>query len=199
MKNNDYAGVKLSDSSYNDIYHNSFIGNRHHALDNANNIWDNGYPSGGNYWDDYDGLDGNGDGIGDRPYDIADGINKDRYPLMQPYGESDTTPPSVRILYPDTGLYIRNRNRFPRLFQFGTFIFGEITIEVEAADWQSGISRVEFYLDNNPTPQATDDTEPFSWTWGRGQLLKHRHSLIVVAYDNQDNHNIDSMTLWKFF
>jgi len=45
---------------------------------------DDGYPSGGNYWSDYNGTDDNGDGIGDTPY-IIDADNQDKYPLMKPY------------------------------------------------------------------------------------------------------------------
>lgn len=37
----------------------------------------------GNYWSDYDGLDENGDGIGDSPYVIALNVQDD-YPLMAP-------------------------------------------------------------------------------------------------------------------
>jgi nitrous oxidase accessory protein NosD len=44
-------------------------------------LWDNG--SLGNYWDDYDGVDENGDEIGDTPY-IIDENNQDNYPLMYP-------------------------------------------------------------------------------------------------------------------
>jgi hypothetical protein len=56
----------------------------------SKNIWDDSYPSGGNYWSDYNGPDQYGgpyqnesgsDGIGDIPY-IIDGANEDRYPLM---------------------------------------------------------------------------------------------------------------------
>ncbi len=46
-------------------------------------MWDDGYPSGGNYWSDYKGVDANGDGIGDTPH-VIDEYNKDRYPLMAP-------------------------------------------------------------------------------------------------------------------
>jgi len=42
--------------------------------------WDNGKE--GNYWSDYNGTDGNHDGIGDTPY-VVDVLNQDRYPLMQ--------------------------------------------------------------------------------------------------------------------
>jgi len=44
-------------------------------------FWDDGYPSGGNYWSDYAGVDADGDGIGDTPY-VIDENNTDRYPLI---------------------------------------------------------------------------------------------------------------------
>ena len=68
------------------VHHNNFIDNAQQvtAQELTNNVWDNGYPSGGNYWSDYTGADANGDGIGDTPY-IIDTNNWDNYPLMEPY------------------------------------------------------------------------------------------------------------------
>src|SRR4030042_748243 len=81
-----YTGIWVEHSTLNRLYHNSFADSTVSTSvpDSANNIWDNGYPSGGNYWIDYAGADANGDGIGDTPY-IIDYLNQDNYPLMSPY------------------------------------------------------------------------------------------------------------------
>jgi hypothetical protein len=63
----------------------------------SNTSWDDGYPSGGNYWSDYNGTDfyhgpyqnvTGSDGIGDTPYvvNVIYGNDTDHYPLMKPYG-----------------------------------------------------------------------------------------------------------------
>ena len=77
------CGLSFSSSS-NSIFHNTFEDNTQQAeigSPSHSNIWDNGYPSGGNYWSDYAGADSNGDGIGDTPY-VIDASNVDHYPLM---------------------------------------------------------------------------------------------------------------------
>lgn len=60
----------------------------------AKHTWDNGEK--GNYWSDYNGADGNGDGIGDTPY-VIDVLNLDRYPLMQSPANPPTATPSVPV------------------------------------------------------------------------------------------------------
>ena len=95
--NNPYGIEVQSSSSNNTIYHNNFINNIWQArvlLSPLNTTWDDGYPSGGNYWSDYNGTDANHDGIGDTPY-IIDENNQDNYPLMNPY----IPPEEMRVLY----------------------------------------------------------------------------------------------------
>ncbi|MCX6664401.1 MAG: hypothetical protein NTZ75_09180 [Euryarchaeota archaeon] len=69
------------------FYNNNFLHNSINAKNDYGliNIWYD-YPNGtGNYWDDYTGLDANGDGIGDTPYKISGGDRQDLYPLMHPF------------------------------------------------------------------------------------------------------------------
>ena len=62
------------------------INNSKNAYDKSiNTSWDN--KNQGNYWDDYNGKDLNNDGIGEIPYYISGGNNKDNFPLIEQYGE----------------------------------------------------------------------------------------------------------------
>jgi len=85
ISNNTDTGINVTVSTNNMIYHNNILNNTLQAFDdsNASNTWDNGYPSGGNYWSDYTGIDDDGDGIGETPYNITGYIpnDQDRYPL----------------------------------------------------------------------------------------------------------------------
>jgi parallel beta-helix repeat protein len=82
-----YSDVSFGDSQ---IYHNDFLNNIANACDWEENIWDNGYPSGGNYWSNFDqtsegAYDDDGDGIADSACSISCGDNQDRYPFMNPH------------------------------------------------------------------------------------------------------------------
>jgi parallel beta-helix repeat protein len=86
------VGINVSSSKDNKIYHNRIINNSLQAFDESNdqNQWDNGYPSGGNFWSDYSGPDlysgpnqdiPGDDGIGDTNYSIYSNT-RDDYPLL---------------------------------------------------------------------------------------------------------------------
>jgi parallel beta-helix repeat protein len=95
---NNSCGILIqAESPNNHIYHNNIIKNTNQAYDDTNNgnKWDNGYPSGGNFWSDYTGIDyfsgpgqniSGSDGIGDTPY-VIDSDSRDNYPLMAPIGD----------------------------------------------------------------------------------------------------------------
>lgn len=91
LANNDY-GVVLVYSSDNRILCNSLVNNPTQALNqDCYNIWNDGYPSGGNYWSDYDGTDSDHDGVGDSPYAI-DANNNDQHPLMGMFNSFNASP-----------------------------------------------------------------------------------------------------------
>ena len=97
-----WAGIVVGFSSYNQFFHNN-IANKGKQIDlqgEVINTLDDGYPSGGNYWSDYTGLDffsgpyqneTGSEGIGDTPY-VIDAENQDNYPLVEPWSLKPSNP-----------------------------------------------------------------------------------------------------------
>jgi parallel beta-helix repeat protein len=98
-------GVYIFYSHNNVFFHNNFINNTKNVLEehynphpitiadlypvySVNNTWDVGAYSGGNYWSDYGGSDGDGNGIGDSYYSVCENMT-DHHPLMKPFNGSD--------------------------------------------------------------------------------------------------------------
>jgi len=121
ITNNAY-GVLLSNSSDNLFYHNNFIDNptqiAEFFLSNSTNIWDDGYPSGGNFWSDYSDVDiysgpdqdePGSDGIWDNPY-IINTENQDNYPLIEPWIQSSPQNNYLVVRGSNDYIYLRKYN-----------------------------------------------------------------------------------------
>ena len=93
---NNHNGISLDSSNNNEIYLNNFINNTVNGISLfSSNLWNSPQPFLysyneseytnylGNYWNNYNGSDMNGDGIGDSPYNV--GGESDYYPLMRPF------------------------------------------------------------------------------------------------------------------
>ena len=75
-----------------------------------------------------------------------------------------------------------------------TLVIGQIDVNVTASDSQSGMNRVEFYINNYL--KATDHAAPYRWTWSeRGGFFPY--TITVKAYDNAENPSTWDLLVWK--
>jgi hypothetical protein len=113
--------------------------------------------------------------------------------------KTDSTPPTVKITSPSKGfLYVNFGDVIIRKMPIfiTTLIVGKIEVTATATDSQSGVSRVEFYIDD--VLKANDTTAPYAWTWlERGFFFPY--ILQVIAYDNAGNQNSSELKVWKIF
>jgi parallel beta-helix repeat protein len=96
---NNHEAFRISSGSF-QVYHNNFIDQYQEVSQGGysalvlsesfgSSLWDNGYPSGGNYYSDYltrypNASEVDNSGIGDVPYQVSINSNlTDRYPLLE--------------------------------------------------------------------------------------------------------------------
>jgi parallel beta-helix repeat protein len=145
IKSNNF-GVKLGAFCKNNkFFHNNFIDNIYQACasDDAN-LWDSSYPYGGNYWNDYVGVDeksgvnqdqAEGDGIGDDPY-VINQNNVDRYPLITSFVNYvrivSVDAPSVAALSSNVTINVYITYSFPKRGGYFNIFIGVLGTE---ASW----------------------------------------------------------------
>ena len=180
IANNDCGIFLHSSSNNNTIYHNNFVDNFQQVYSyNSINVWDNGYPSGGNYWSDYNDTDlssgpyqneTGGDGIGDSKFQVFFGPPEvwpfDNYPLMAPFNTFDAgiwngTAYNVDIVSNST------------LSNFNIDLPGKtVSFNITGAENQTGFCRitipnviVEDFWQGNYTVLFNDEPWPYrNWT-----------------------------------
>lgn len=174
---NDGGGIGISSSSNCRVYHNNIIESGGYSDPFYTNFWDDGYPSGGNFWGDYDGVDNcsganqnicpDPDDIGDTPYVINSDI-KDNYPLMLAYG-GDRFPPRVSIVFPTEGKVVHST---------------PITVRGWAEDMaDSGVKIVVVRVNNGPWREALGTS-----SWNISVDLVEGSNLIEArAWDGVNN------------
>lgn len=116
--------------------------------------------------------------------------------LSKTFALADLAPPKVEITSPlPQYLYLNFANLiFIKIPFFTTLVIGKINVTVNASDNQSGVNRVEFYVEDQL--QYNDTIAPYNWTWSeRGHFFPY--TLTVVAYDNVGNHDQAELKLWK--
>ncbi|UCE96670.1 MAG: M6 family metalloprotease domain-containing protein [Candidatus Bathyarchaeota archaeon] len=176
------------------FYHNNIIDNNIQAAFyglNYNNTWDNGYPSGGNFWSDYGGVDADGDGIGDAPY-IIDMENQDNYPLMNPWSPPlpDISLTSIStskiIVGQSSSLYINVNvtNQGDTMETFSVTTYGNSTI-----------------LDQREANVSVGNSIILTFTWNTANFTKGNYTISAYAWPlPEENDTADNTVVegWVF-
>ena len=92
----------------------------------------------------------------------------------------DNEKPVIHIQKPKNYLYIWDKEIIPTN---RPIIIGEITLRVDAYDNQSGISKIEIYIDDELKIEIKN--KPYEWLWD--ELVVGKHEIKAMAYDNAGN------------
>ncbi|UCF07795.1 MAG: right-handed parallel beta-helix repeat-containing protein [Thermoplasmata archaeon] len=167
-------GISMDSAEFNLIYHNNLLFNAEQAFDNTGtNLWNDSYPSGGNYWFDYAGGDSfrgpdqnipGSDGIGDTPYSVPD-MGQDNYPLMDPF-LPDMEPPKIELVSPQNNSYIKS----------GTIVDLNVT--------DPNLDEVTFSVNGNQSQSLGPPYDIDTSGWNDGNYL-----IDIYASDTQGNIN----------
>jgi parallel beta-helix repeat protein len=182
LVSNGGAGVAAS-FSWNEMYLNNFLDNTVNAQSQKHeNTWDNG--SRGNYWSDYDeesegAYDFNGDGIGDSPYILpGEKSNQDRYPLLQPWGIEQNSPPLISIISP-----INNE-------EIGSIC----NINGTAYDNEGFIEKIQIKIDGGDWKTASGETS-WIYPWDTTTIEDGVHMIAARSFDGHLYSQISTITI----
>lgn len=109
-------------------------------------------------------------------------------------------PPTVGFSLPEIGkLHILGRPIFDFIVHKTTVLIGRTKMIAEVHD-DSGVEKVEFYIDGN---LVSEDTEaPYEYNFRKVKLLKRfvrKHTLSVIAYDNEGKTGTGSIEVIAFW
>ena len=120
-------------------------------------------------------------------------VNEDAHHTLPTFRIDSGNPPTVAITAPEPGLYLFGNKL---LSSSKVFIIGAFSIEATASDAESGVYRVQFYLDGDLLSESTE--VPYSAYCA----VKHMGAgtIKVVAEDFSGNTAEDTLdiTYYKF-
>jgi len=104
----------------------------------------------------------------------------------------DTKPPRIHSIVPEKALYINNEKKGRTRLVRMALIVGDITIEVNATDNESGIKQVNFTIDPfRPFAKqvGNDTTAPYTYNWSKKAVFRfaHIHLINIDVIDNAGN------------
>ena len=177
------------------------------AEDRCSNHWHFGGV--GNWWDDYQNKDGNGDGIGDVPYEIPvrhwPPFNYDEFPIGKFVEFIDPLPPIVQLQKPLFGRWYFSNSPIPSIPLGITVIIGivgGIDVEVYAVEdnsgYASGMDFVEFLVDGERMDFDLNERESPFYSWRWSYRIFGFHNLTVRGYDKAGNSNEASIEVFIF-
>lgn len=119
------------------------------------------------YWDTTSEPDGAYTLVA-RAYDAAGNVGESGAVSVNVVNSMDVKPPTVSIIKPSDGSTVSK------------------TVDVVASAWdESGISRVEFYVDGKLA--ATVSAEPYTYRWNTRSVRDGWHTITAKAYDKYGN------------
>lgn len=195
-------GIYLYSGNNNKIYHNNFIRNgtlnappcagcgaQVIAYGGLNNLWDNGYPNGGNYWSDFDTPqkgcnDLNADGICDAPYIFLGG--RDNYPWTKQDGWKAPLILDVPKFYQNATSTLSDPNWPAEIYDFTNK-----TISQKGCALTS-LAMILNYHGATTTPDTYESTNPFTlneWLKGTSGYAISPKYLGNILWEKIDNYS----------
>ena len=107
----------------------------------------------------------------------------------------DSISPIIKMIKPQKGFSYRNNGTTKKtlFIPWISIVFGDIIIEADVIDNNSGIKNVDLYINNDLVESFIE--EPYTYFWLVDKF--NRNKLEIIAYDNAGNVRSDKIIVWS--
>jgi hypothetical protein len=95
------------------------------------------------------------------------------------------------------GFYLQNRLIHRFHINRKSIIFGTIQIEISVSDSQTQVTSIDLYIDEELHHNSTTHSLMYSWE-GKFQLFNHRHTIKIIASDENGNIISEEVDVYKY-